>query len=480
MFATDFLKGDTAGKLMELLFRTFTLLGINLLCFAASGQSDNVVSRLIGNDRLGKKDSIANWTIHAQITTVYQYHPAFHADYSGVNSLNSNADGALSLTSTIFAGRKLWKGAAIYLNPEISGGMGLSGAHGVAGFPNGEIYRVGSPTPTPFIARLFIQQVIALKNCGYEVQPTDQNQLAGKTPTSRVVITVGKFCLSDFFDDNSYDHDARSQFLNWSLMASGSWDFPADTRGYTSGFVVEAIKPLWAIRFSAVMVPRQANALQMDWQLNKANSETLEFEQHWNVKGHEGVVRATGFITFSRAPYYKNAIQAIENHDTAEANLLIGVISSQITWDTFGGIKYGFGLNLEQDFGYGIGVFARGNWSDGHSATWAFTEIDNNVQLGMLMHGNLWKRPTDFFGVAGVINGISPLHRQYLELGGNGFILGDGALNYGREMLLEAFYNAQIAQFLYISPDYQFIVNPGYNKDRGPVHVLGLRIHLEF
>jgi hypothetical protein len=441
---------------------------------------NNVLSRLIGNNRLGKKDSVANWTIHAQLTAVYQYHPAFHADYSGINSLSNTSAGALSLTATIFLGRKLWKGASIYVNPELSGGQGFNGAHGIAGFSNGEIYRVGNPTPTPFIARLYIQQIIKLKNIEYDVQATDANQLAGKIPSSRVVVTVGKFCLADFFDDNSYDHDARSQFLNWSLMASGSWDFPADTRGYTSGFVIETIKPWWAIRFSAVMVPRQANALKMDWQLNKANSETVEYEKDWSYKGLKGALRATGFISFTRAPKFKQVNNALLTGDTAEANYLIDIISGQTTWDTFGGIKYGFGLNLEQDFGNGVGVFARGNWSDGHSADWAFTQIDNNVQLGMLMHGVLWKRPMDYFGIAVATNGLSALQRQYLELGGYGFIIGDGKLNYGRETILEVFYNAQLAQFIFISPDYQFIVNPGYNKDRGPVHVPGLRVHLEF
>ena len=446
----------------------------------AFSQQNNVLSRLIGNDRLGKKDSVANWTIHAQVTTVYQYHPAFHADYSGINSLSNKPAGALSLTSTLFLGRKLWKGAAIYINPELSGGTGLSGAHGAAGFPNGEIYRVGNPQPTPFIARLFIQQIIKLKNSGYDVQSTDVNQLAGKVPAQRVVVTVGKFCLSDFFDGNNYDHDARSQFLNWSLMASGSWDFPADTRGYTSGFVVEVIKPLWAVRFSAVMVPRQANALKMDWQLNKANSETVEYEKDWSYKGHPGVLRATGFINFTRAPKYKEVINAMQTGDTAEADYLIDIISGQTTWDTFGGIKYGFGLNIEQDMGYGIGLFARGNWSDGHSAAWAFTQIDNNFQLGMLMKGTLWKRPMDNFGLACAVNGLSPLQRKYLELGGYGFIIGDGALTYRPEAIIEVFYNCQLAQFVFLSPDYQFIANPGYNKARGPVHVPGLRVHLEF
>ena len=185
---------------------------------------------------------------------------------------------------------------------------------------------------------------------------------------------MGKFCLSDFFDGNSYDHDARSQFLNWSLMASGSWDFPADTRGYTSGFVVEFIKPLWAFRFSGVMVPKQANALQMDFHIDKANSETAEFEKDWKYKTHAGALRVTGFITFSRAPYYKEVNNALINGDTAESNYLIDVISGKTAWDTFGGIKYGFGLNFEQDLGYGIGIFARLNWSDGHSVDWAFTQ----------------------------------------------------------------------------------------------------------
>ena len=462
---------------MKLYFHIFilTLLFAQPVC----AQKDNVVSRLIGNDRLGKKDSVANWTIHAQITAVFQYHPSFYSAYSGRNSMTSSSEDALSLTSTIFIGRKLWKGAAIYFNPELSGGQGLSHTLGVAGFPNGEIYRVGNPTPTPFVARGYIQQNIAVGHSDYDVQPTDQNQLAGKIPSSRVTITVGRFCLSDFFDDNSYNHDARSQFLNWSLMAAGAWDFPADTRGYTGGLVVEFIKPKWAIRFSAVQVPAQANALKLDWHLDKANSETLEYERRWQVKGLTGVIRGTGFITFSKAPYYKDATKALLTGDTGAINILIPVINSQATWNTYGGIKYGFGINIEQDMGNGIGLFTRGNWNDGHSATWAFTEIDHNVQLGMNMKGMLWKRPTDNFGVAGVINGISKQHRDYLRAGGTGFIIGDGALNYANEFIIETYYRVQLASFIAVSLDYQFVANPAYNKDRGPVNILGVRVHME-
>jgi hypothetical protein len=437
-----------------------------------------VVSRLIGNDRLGKKDSVANWTIHAQLTTIVQYHPAFKAAYTGNNSMSSAQEYAVSLTSTIFLGRKLWKGAAIYFNPELSGGAGLSHTTGMAGFPNGETYRVGNPSPTPFIARGYIQQDIALPHSGTDVQPTDVNQLAGKVHTSRITITVGRFCLSDFFDDNNYAHDARTQFMNWSLMAQGAWDFPADTRGYTGGVVVELIQPKWALRLAAVQVPRQANGLKMDWRLDKSNSETLEYERFWKVKNLAGAVRATAFVTFNRAPYYKNATRALLSGDTATADFLVSIISSK-EWNTFGGIKYGFGINAEQEVGHGIALFARGSWNDGHACTWAFTEIDHSAHVGMNIRGNLWKRPTDNFGLAGAMNGISPDHRAYLKAGGYGFIVGDGTLNYGNEFIIETYYSAQLASFLWLSLDYQFVANPAYNKDRGPVHVLGARVHLE-
>jgi high affinity Mn2+ porin len=459
--------------------KKYLILIFALVFLIQQDQAQPVISRMIGNEKLGKKDSVANWTIHAQLSTVYQYHPSFQVAYSGPSSLSSKSEGALSLTTTLFLGRKLWKGAAFYVNPEITGGQGLSGGHGIAGFPNGEIYRVGNPSPTPFFARMYIQQIITLGKSDYDVQSSDINRLAGKLPSSRVVISLGKFCLADFFDGNNFNHDARTQFLNWSLMANGSWDFAADTRGYTSGLVVEFIKPLWAFRFSFVQVPKIANGLPMDYQINKANAETAEFEKDWKYKGHTGAARLTGFINFTRAPYYKDAISAKQSDDTARWNYLVSIISSQTTWNTFGGIKYGFGISIDQDLGYGLGVFARGNWSDGHSAAWAFTDIDNNTQLGILMKGTLWKRPSDNFGIAGAINGISPVHRQYLELGGYSFIIGDGRLNYGPETILEVFYNVQLANFLFISPDYQFVANPGYNKDRGPVHVPGIRVHLK-
>jgi high affinity Mn2+ porin len=452
--------------------RIVTIL-ISLFIFGMAG-AQPVISRLIGNERLGKKDSVANWTIHAQLTVIGQYHPSFRAAYSGVNSMSSSAESAVSLTTTIFLGRKLWKGAALYINPEMSGGQGLSGTKGMAGFANGEIYRVGNPTPTPFIARAYLQQVIALGK-DYEVQESDINQLAGKSPTSKFIITLGKFGISDFFDQNTYSHDARSQFLNWALMANGSWDFPADTRGYTYGLVLQLVKPQWVIRTATVLEPVVANGLKMDVNYNKANSETLEGEKDWKVKNHSGAIRATGFLSFTKAPKYTDATAALLRGDSTLEKVIAGAIEGT----AYGGVKYGFGVNAEQELTSYLGVFVRANWSDGHTATWAFTEIDNSASAGMSIKGTLWKRAPDIWGLALVTNGISKEHQEYLEAGGHGFIIGDGSLNYGRESIIETYYKAQLASFAAVTLDYQFALHPAYNKDRGPIHIIGIRVHFD-
>jgi high affinity Mn2+ porin len=445
-----------------------------LLALAGTSQAQ-VVSRLIGNDRLGKKDSVANWTIHGQMTAVYQYHPSFEATYSGSNSLSTHSEGDMSLTATIFLGRKLWKGAVLFINPELAGGQGLSHTTGMAGFPNGEIYRVGNPTPTPFIARAYFQQTIALNGATDELQTSDINQLAGKLPDKRIILRVGKFCISDLFDHNTFNHDARSQFLNWSLMAHGAWDFPADVRGYTEGAVFELITPKWEIRAAGVTVPTTANGSKFDWQLCKANSETIEGEKKWKVKGHAGSVRATGYISFTKAVKYRDAINAIQHGDSSLNNIISGATEGT----NYGGVKYGFCLNAEQELTDYLGVFARASWNDGHSASWAFTEIDNSFHLGMNMKGKLWKRPTDNWGLAEVVNGISKDHQDYLSAGGKGFIIGDGHLNYGHEFVMETYYRAQLASFLSVSLDYQFCLNPAYNMDRGPVHIIATRVHFD-
>ena len=421
-------------------------------------------------------DSIKKWSYHFQLTAINQTHPSFNAKYSGDNSLSSGAEHKkLSLTTTLFLGRNLWKNAALYFNPEIAGGSGISSAKGVAGFTNGETFRIGSTEPVLYIARLFFQQHIPLKNTGYEMVASDANKVEEKIPTSRITITAGKICLSDFFDNNSYSHDPRSQFMNWSLMSNGAWDYPADTRGYTQGLVAELIKPSWALRFSSVLVPRKANGLQLDYKVTKAHSETLEFEKTFKTK-HPTIIRLLAFRTVSQAPTYNTTLAEVKNGDSTSVDVYTG----QKEWKKWGGVKYGVGINAEKEISNTIGVFFKASWNDGKTATWAFTEIDRSISTGINFKGNNWKRANDNVGIAQVINGISKNHQNFLNAGLYGFIIGDGKLNYGAEAITEIYYKAQIASSFFVSADYQFVNNPAYNKDRGPVHVFAIRGHIEF
>jgi high affinity Mn2+ porin len=421
-----------------------------------------------------KKDSIEKWSYHYQFTAVMQGHPAFKAPYAGNNSLDSIKEQALSITSTLFLGRKLWKGGSVYFNPEIAGGKGMSSALGIAGFTNGECFRIGSPDPALYIARAFIRQHIAIgENEKCTVEST-LNQLGGeKVPSSRITITVGKFSIADVFDYNSNSHDPRTHFMNWSLMSNGAWDYPANTRGYTYGFIVELIKPTWAIRISEAMVPQKANGPLLDPNISKALAETIEFEKDFKIKGHKGAVRILAFRNLSRGGNYEKVI----NQYTSGIDTSLNVN----TLTAYGSKKYGIAINAEQNLNEYIGIFVRASWNDGKTATWAFTEIDQSASIGTNINGIKWKRENDVLGIGSVINGISKKHLDFLNIGGYGFMIGDGKLpHYGLETIGEIYYSAQVTKSLWLTADYQYIKNPAYNRDRGPVHVWAIRGHIEF
>lgn len=417
-------------------------------------------------------DTTEKWSTHFQLTIVDQSHPSFKAPYSGDNSLNPDAEEALSLTTTLYIGRKLWKGAALYFNPEIAGGSGVSAARGIAGFSNGETFRVGNPSPALYLGRLFLRQNIALSK-EEELVPSDANQLQEYVPKKRIVITAGKFALSDLFDNNSYSHDPRSQFLNWSLMSNGAWDYPANTRGYTDGIVVEYITPKWEVRAAGTLVGTYANGPDFDYHFWDAYSNTIEVTRNLNFNDRKGKVNLLLFRNVTQAPVYREVINNYLNKTDVSLNVANGT--------RYGNVKYGFGINAEQELSKYLGGFFRASWNDGKTATWAFTEIDKSISLGFNYKGDQWHRPDDNFGIAGVINGISNDHRDFLKVGGYGFIIGDGKLpNYSSENIIEAYYSARINKNISLSGDYQFVANPAYNSDRGPVSLFAIRAHIEF
>jgi len=425
---------------------------------------------LAGNGYAQKTDSLINkrFNLHFQQTVITQAKPGFSAKYSGDNSLSTAHETASSLTTTLFGGARLWKGAEAYFNPEMSGGKGFSQTLGLAGFTNGETFRVGSPEPAIYIARAYLVQTFGWGN-EVDTLADDQNQLAGYRKKRYFSITAGKFGLSDFFDNNAFSHDARSQFMNWSLMANGAWDYPANTRGYVFGAVFELGQPDWALRLATTMVTNSANGAIWDGKIGKAHAFTLEYEQRYTISGQKGTIRILGFNNSARMGSYRMAVE--------QTPLAPDVTATR----TYGRDKYGFGINIEQNITANLGIFAKTSYNDGKTETWAFTEIDRSLSFGAVLNGRSWQQKDAEIGLALVGNGISKDHRDYLAAGGYGFIIGDGSLNYAPEMIAEMYYKINVYQHkFYLSPDYQFVLNPAYNKDRGPVNAFALRAHVEF
>lgn len=406
------------------------------------------------------------FSIHAQATVINQYKPSFSAKYSGENSLTPKEETKLSSTATLYLGARLWQGASVFINPEVGGGSGLSGSLGVGASTNGETYRIDNTTPQFELARLFYRQLFSLSH-EMNYKDDDLNSLGGKVPTKYLAFTIGKICVSDYFDQNTYSHDPRTQFMSWALMNNGAWDFPANTRGYTPSVILEYVTPKHELRYGFSLVPTTPNGMVMNWEIAKAGSNTLEYTYNYAIAGEKGALRMVSFFTIANMGNYNQSIALNPNAPNLFAT------------EKDGNTKYGFGVNSEQAINKDMGLFFRASWNDGHNETWAFTEIDRSVSAGISSNGNRWHRKNDNVAFAVVSSGLSVPHRKYLMAGGKGFELGDGNLNYSWEHLAEMYYSMELRKGLNLSGAYQFILNPGYNKDRGPVNVFSIRVHIE-
>src|SRR5262245_40937969 len=414
-----------------------------------------------------KEDETPAWlSANAKGTVVSQGNWQFRSPYVGPNSFLPIVNYRTTETATLYLAARICDGGDIIFNPEIAGGRGLSSTLGIAGFPNGEATRVGVPQPTPYIARLLYRHTIGL---GGELEDTEDgpNEFKGKRDVNRITIRIGKMSAVDIFDDNKFSHDPREQFLNWSLMYNGAWDYPANTRGYTYGMTLEYNTKDVALRYGVFGEPAVANGEDIDPRFLQANGHAFEFERRYTWDEHPAKLRFLAYLNNAHMGNYRQA-------------LLLMPVNPDITLTRAYRIKYGFGLNWEQELREDFGVFARLGWNDGHTESWAFTEIDATAALGLSLKGMCWGRKKDEVGAALVINGLSNGHRDYLAAGGLGFIIGDGRLSYGEEMILETYYNWQVRKGIEISLDFQAVENPAYNRDRGPVAILGLRVHMEY
>lgn len=417
------------------------------------------------------KDS--NWNFHFQFTGIIQYTPGIHSPYAGQNSFKATKEKAYSVTSTAYMGRKLWQGASIFFNPEMAGGEGLTSTLGIAGFPNGETFRIGTSQPAVYVARIFLRQQISFDKEHLDTLYEGINQVKEIVSSKRLTINAGKFGVADFFDQNAVSHDPRSDFMNWSLMNNGSYDYPANTRGYTGGIILEYYTPGWVLRAGTALMPVDANGPTLNFNYSRSNSQTIEIEKDYSFHQQPGTVRLLFYYNTSKAPNYQTVIDEYKNGTDTTLNVLTG--------KKYGGKKYGLGLNINQKVSKHLNSFMRLGWNDGKTATWAFAEIDNSGSLGLRYYGIARGRMADNIGLAFVSNGLSTGHRDFLNTGGYGFMIGDGKLpNYQRENILEFFYEVKLFESVYITADYQFVANPAYNPDRGPVSLIGARVHVSF
>lgn len=409
-----------------------------------------------------------NWSLHWQATNVTQYHPGFRSPYSGANSLSGESHDDETTDATLFAGARLWRGMGFYLNPEVDQGFGLSDTLGLAGFSSGEAYKVGSSSPYLRLHRAFFRQVIGLGGPLQAVAP-EANQLGGMVATDNVTLTLGKFSVGDVFDTNQYAHDPRGDFLNWAIIDAGAFDYAADAWGYSYGATAEWTQSWWALRAGMFDLSRVPNSRELEQDFSQF-ALIGELEERHTLAGHAGKLKLLGYVNRGRMADYADAVHLGQQSGTTPDVMRVRQYRSQP----------GVGLNLEQSLTADLGAFARASLNDGSKEAFEFTEINRSLSAGLALKGTRWKRPNDTLGLAGVVNGLSSDARSYLGAGGLGILIGDGQLpNYGLEKIAEAYYSVQLIEALAISLDYQFIDNPAYNRDRGPVSVVGLRFHLE-
>jgi high affinity Mn2+ porin len=407
--------------------------------------------------------------LHGQLTAVDQFHPRFSAPYSGANSLPPGNRGEETTDLTLFAGVRLWQGGEAYADLEIDQGFGLGNTLGVAGFPSAEAYKVGARDPYVRLPRAFIRQTFDLGGDAQSIE-SDQNQLAETRSADNLIVTIGKLSVTDIFDANIYAHDPKGDFLNWAIVDSGAFDYAADAWGFSYGVAAEWIQDWWTLRGGFFDLSRIPNTKALDRSFDQWEA-VAEAEMRHDLLDQPGKVKLLVYVNYGRMADYNDAVRA------AQAS---GGVPDVATVRRFQP-RPGAALNIEQGVTAELGVFVRASLNDGTKEAFEFTEINQSLAAGASLKGGAWDRPNDTVGLALVANNISADARRYFALGGIGILIGDGRLpHYGVERIAETYYQLTVTEGVALSVDYQFIDNPAYNRDRGPVSVFGGRVHLQF
>jgi high affinity Mn2+ porin len=406
------------------------------------------------------------WEIHGQTTYLPQGYPGFRALYSGANSLTPAPQTQATWSNSLFLNMRLWEGGELYYNPELLQGFGLNDTVGVAGFPNGEAQKSNFPYPHYNTSRLFLRQTFGFGGEQEELASAP-GQLANKVDVSRLTVQAGKFAVTDIFDGNAYAKDTRKDFLNWSMWAPGAFDYSADKVGLTYGATAEFNQKQWALRAGYFLIDGTSNSNNFDMRVFQRGEYVLELETRYSLFSLPGKLRSIAWLNSAYSGSYRETL----NNPALDLD---------IAQTRAGRVKYGYVFNLEQALSDDVGLFGRWSWNDGKTEIMAFTDIDASLATGLSIKGNRWGRPDDVIGIGGAINALSKDHRDFIAAGGLGILIGDGALNYRRERIFETYYAYALNKQITLTADYQFITNPAYNADRGPVSVFSGRFHGEF
>ncbi len=464
---------DLAGEGCRRLW-SIAVVGASTLTLVLAIRSDAAFAQAASSDSTPAQPAPAHdkpsdiWVVQAQSTFLDQGTLRFRSPYVGPNSLNPGARGRETFDATLFGGVKPWKGAEIWLDPELDQGFGLSDTFGIAGFPSGEAYKVGKQKPYIRVQRLFLRQTFDLGGRSEKLDG-DQNLFAATHTDNRLVLWAGKMSVGDLFDTNKYAHDPRGDFFNWSIIDAGSFDYAADAWGYTYGLAGEWYRGPWTLRVGLYDMSKAPNGEALEDTFAQFQM-LVEGERRFQLFGQPGKLKITGFDSRARMGDFADAIRLGEAANSNPDVLLVRAYRSHA----------GVSFNLEQQVTDDLGVFARGGWADGHQQAYEFTDIDRTFSAGLSLAGKRWGRPDDLIGLAGVENEISSDFKAYLSDGGLGILIGDGQLtSAGPEKILETYYNLAAAKFAHVTFDYQFVDNPAYNRQRGPVSILAIRLHLQ-
>ena len=423
----------------------------------------------------------ARWTpylLGTQVNVITQH--LFHvpSPYEAANSFGPAAETKTSHAYGVYAGLAVSRRVTGYLDVEMVRGAGVNKSTGLAGFPNGDVIRTGTVDlgSGPYVARAFLRYTLPLGGAGRDTLPRGQDQVPVMVASRRLEVTAGKLAVSDLFDLNRYANSTRLQFMNWGLFQNTAWDFAADTRGYSNGVALSYVRPGAVLRVGSFQMPRRANGNVFDANLGRAQGTQAELTvtpTAFGLGDRTPTGRLLGYYTRARMGLYRAPIAAAAG---------TGRPPDVVATDAPGRRKRGYGVNAElplADAGE-TGLFFRLGGCDGDVESFAFTEVERHLSGGLQLTGARWRRAADRVGLGLVRHGISDDHQAYLAAGGAGFLLGDGRLRYGPETIAEAYYRVQVGPYVEASPDLQHVVNPGYNRDRGPATVLGLRLNLRY